>query len=284
MNKFKILFLNIVINRWKGKNKMIYRVDEFVENRINPITACEYDKSWIILILTDSNDYEKMCGSNNECAYTVKISHTKCKDWKMAIGDFISFCESNGKNAILVMSETELNTVKEIYKDHSYNEPLLRDNEPAILIHSTPMQNWERIKCDGMLKSWNRLKKENAIDEEQPIGIRLGDPMDFSDYIMFGEGVTGEIVVNSKQLGIIEMDIDTEYLTGARMYFDAKKMAQDGLLIRDGCHLKVKHILPLNPYLIWTATWKNIGLDSQVSTPKIFSQKCDEQFKNIFKL
>ncbi|MDE5782526.1 MAG: hypothetical protein K2I03_13790 [Lachnospiraceae bacterium] len=68
------------------------------------------------------------------------------------------------------------------------------------------------------------------------------------------------------------MDIDTKYLTGARLYFDSKKMAQDGLLIRDGCHLKVKHILPLNPYLIWTATWKNIGLDSQVSTPKIFSQ------------
>lgn len=195
-------------------------------------------------MLTDSNDYEKMCGSNNECAYTVK----------------------------------------KIYKTHAYNEPFLRDNEPNILIHSTPMQNWEQIKYDGILKSWNRLKKENAVDEEQPIGIRLGDPMDFSDYIMFGEDVTGEIVVNSKQLGIIEMDIDNEYFTGARMYFDAKKMAQDGLLIRDGCHIKVKDILPLNPYLIWTATWENIGLDSQVSTPKIFSQKSDQQFKKIFNM
>lgn len=263
---------------------MIYRIDKFVEGRINPITLREYDTSWIILILTDSNDYEKMCGSNNECAYTVKISQAKCKDWKMAVGDFISFCEANGKNAILVMSEAELNTVKKVYKSHTYNDPFLRDNEPNILIHSTPMQNWEQIKYDGMLKSWNRLKKENAVDEEQPIGLRLGDPMDFSDYIMFGEGVTGEIVVNSKQLGIIEMDIDNEYITGARMYFDAKKMAQDGLLIRDGFHIKVKDILPLNPYLIWTATWDNIGLNSQVSTPKIFSQKSDQQFKNIFNM
>lgn len=263
---------------------MIYRIDKFVENCINPIKMCAYDNSWLILILAESNDYEKMCGSNNGCAYTIKVSRNKCKDWEMAIGDFISFCESNGKNAILVMPEIEFNTAKKKYNGHTYNEPLLRDNEPAVFIHSTLMQNWELIKHDGMLKSWNRLKKENAIVEEQPIGVRLGDPIDFSDYIMFGKGVSGEIVVNSKQLGTIEMDIDKEYLTGARLYFDAKKMAQDGLLIRDGCHIKVKDILPLNSYLIWSATWESVGLESQISTPKIFSQRCDQQFNNIFKL
>jgi hypothetical protein len=263
---------------------MIYRIEKFVDNRINPITKCEYDKTWMILILTDSSDYEKMCGSHNECSYIVKISRINCKNWAMSIGDFISFCESNEKNALLVMSDTELNIVKEIYKGHTYHEQLLRDDEPTILVHSTPMQNWELIKRDGRLKSWNRLKKENAIDEEHPIGIRLGDPTDFSDYIMFGSGVTGEIVVNSKQLGIIEMNIDTKYRTGARLYFDAKKMAQDGLLVRDGCHLKVKDVLPLDPYLIWTATWKNIGLDSPISTPKVFSEKCDCYFMNKFSL
>ena len=35
------------------------------------------------------------------------------------------------------------------------------------------------------------------------------------DYIMFGNGVSGEIVVNSKQSGKIVMDIDAEYKTGA---------------------------------------------------------------------
>ena len=47
---------------------------------------------------------------------------------------------------------------------------------------------------------------------------------------MFGDGVTGEIVVNSKQQGKIVMSTDAEYLTGARLYFDAKRMAHDGLL------------------------------------------------------
>lgn len=133
-----------------------------------------------------------------------------------------------------------------------------------------------------MLKSWNRLKAEKAIGEERPIGFQLGDPEDFSDYIMFGGGITGEIVVNSKQQSRIVMDGDTEYLTGARLYFDARRIAQDGLLLRNGCHLKVKDSLPLFPYLIWVATWENVGLTSQISTPKIFSEQADRNSKRFF--
>ncbi len=262
---------------------MLYRVDKLSENNINPITGHGYDCSWRILMLTESLDYQQMCGSNNGCAYTVKISRYKYKEWKMAVGDFIGFCEANRKNALLVMSEADLNFAKEHYKGHGYNEPVLRNYEPSVLVHSTPMNCWDLIKHDGMLKSWNLLKTEKVYTEEQPIGIQLGDPPDFSDYIMFGGGVTGEIVVNSKQQGKIVMDADAEYLTGARLYFDAKRMAQDGLLVRDGCHLKVKDILRLEPYLIWTATWKNIGLMSQVSTPKNFAQRADRQFQSVLK-
>ena len=124
-------------------------------------------------------------------------------------------------------------------------------------------------------------QNRKTITEEQPIGIQLGDPMDFSDYIMFGDGVTGEIVVNSKQQGKIVMDTDAEYLTGARLYFDARRMAQDGLLVRDGYHLKVKDILYLEPYLIWTATWETIGLASQVFTLRIFAEQADKRFQSI---
>ncbi len=144
------------------------------------------------------------------------------------------------------------------------------------------MFSWEQIKCDGMLKSWNLLKAEKVISEEQPIGIQLGDPEDFSNYIMFGSGVTGEIVVSAKQRGKIVMDVNAEYRTGARLYFDAKRMAQDGLLLRDGCHLKVKDVLPLAPYLIWAATWDTAGLASQLSVPRIFAEQADKQFQAIF--
>lgn len=263
---------------------MVYRVDALIENKINPITGERYDNSWIALMLTDSDEYQFMCGSSNGCTYTVKVSRSKCDDWKMAVGDFISFNEANAKNIILVMTELEYKAVRAYYGDHSYNEPFLRKGEPLVLVHSTPMNSWKQINQAGMLKSWNKLKAECVVEEEYPIGIQLGDPTDFSDYIMFGGGVTGEIVVNSKQQGGIIMDINAEYQTGARLYFDAIRMAQDGLLVRDGCHLKVKDTLQLEPYLIFVATWDNIGLTSQVSTPKVFSEKADEAFRHIYQM
>lgn len=258
---------------------MIYRVNCLQENKINPITDHEYDSSWIILMLTDSDDYQQMCGSKNDCTYTIKISRSRYPDWKMAVGDFISFHETSAKNVILVMTEADIESVKKHYDGHTYNDTLLRENEPVVLVHSTPMSSWEHIKRDGMLKSWNVLKVERIVTEEQPVGMQLGDPPDFSDYIMFGGGVTGEIVVNSRQQGKITMDVNAEYLTGARLYFDAKRMAQDGLLVRDGCHLKVKETLPLSPYLIWVATWDSVGLPSQFSTPKIFAELADTLFQ-----
>lgn len=261
---------------------MVYRIDNFTENSINPITYCEYDTSWIVLILTDSDKYQQFVGSKNGCAYTIKVSRSKCNNWMMVVGDFISFQEANGKNAILVMSEADYVAVQNHYKGHKHNEPFRRENEPSFLVHSTSMNSWEQIKQDGMLKCWSRLKSENAISEASPIGIKLGDPSDISDYIMFGGGITGEIVVNSKQKGEITMGIDSEYLTGARLYFDTEKMARDGVLVRDGSHLKVKDALPLAPYLIWVATWDVIGLESQISTPRIFAEKSDRAFQNLF--
>lgn len=256
---------------------MIYRVDDFIENNINPITNSEYGSSWMILTLPSDIDTPMLVGANNGCAYTIRISKQLHDDWKMAIGDFIGYCDANNLNGILAITADEYNDVQSYYAGHSYNEPTLRDYETPILVHSTSMENWYQIQKDGMLKSWNRLN----ISEKEPIGEQLGDPVHFSDYIMFGGGVSGEIVVNSKQSGKIVMDIDAEYKTGARLYFDAEKIAKDGLLVRDGAHIKVKDCLPLEPYLIWTATWDKVGLESQISTPKIFTKMSDEKFKNI---
>ena len=232
---------------------MVYRLDELTENKINPITKCEYDSSWGILMLTDSKDYEQI--------------NVWRQQWLCLHHKGQSFPVQRLENGS--------------YDGHKYNESFLRENEPSILIHSTPMANWKLIKRDGMLKSWNQLKAEKSVVEEQPIGRKLGDPPDFCDYIMFGGGITGEIVVNSKQQGKIVMDENAEYLTGARLYFDAKRMARDGVLVRDGCHVKVKDTLPLKPYLIWAATWDTIGLPSQTSTPKIFARQADKQFQII---
>ena len=258
---------------------MIYRVDNFIENNINPITKSEYDSSWLVLVLSSDMDTAMIVGANNGCAYTIKISKQLHDDWKMAVGDFIGYCNSNNLNGIIAITEDEYSEVQTYYDGHSYNETILRAYETPLLIHSTSMENWYQIQKDGMLKSWNNL----SISEKEPIGKQLGDPVHFSDYIMFGGGVSGEIVVNSKQSGKIVMDIDAEYKTGARLYFDAENLAKAGLLVRDGAHTKVKDCLPLDPYLIWVATWDKIGLENPISTPRIFAELSDKTFKNISK-
>ncbi len=258
---------------------MIYRVDNLTENNINPITNIPYDDNWAIFMLTDSKDYNMFVGSINGCAYAVKFSRYANEDWHFALCDFIGYNEANNKNIILVLQNNELIEAQKLYTGHSFNDAFLRENEPKYLVHSTTTENYNQIQKDGMLKCFNKLNSGY-----EPIGVKLGDPKEFSDYIMFyNGGTTGEIVVNSKQKGSIVIDINDEYIPGARLYFDAEKIAKDVLLIRDGCHLKVKSELPLIPYLLFTATAESIGLSEQISTPKKFSEIADKRFKEYIK-
>ncbi len=254
---------------------MIYQIDNLIENNINPITNMPYDDSWAIFMLTDSKDYNMFVGRQNGCAYTVKFSRFANENLRFALCDFIGYNESNNKNIILFLKNEELLEAKNSYAGHSYNESFLRTTEPKVLVHSTTLDSYKQIQKDSKLISFNKLNLNC-----EPIGVQLGDPKDFSDYIMFyNGGVTGEIVVNSKQKGSIVMNINDEYVPGARLYFDAEKIANDGLLVRDGCHLKVKSELPLSQYLIFTATAESIGLEKTISTPKEFAEKADNIFK-----
>lgn len=254
---------------------MIYRLDAFSELEAVP---AECSGSRMVLTLTDSEDYRQLCGCRDGGIYTVCVSRRLCGEWKMAVCDFAGFWEDNGKDAVLVLSEEDWASARQAYRGHTYRDPFLREEEPSILVHSTPLENWHAIRREGLLKCWNRLQGERSGWEEQLIGQMLGDPPEFSDYVMLGGGVAGEIVVSSKQKKSIVMDENAEYLTGARLYFDAKKIARAGLLVRDGCHLKVRDALPLEPYLLWAATWETIGLASRVSSPKRFAAEADRQF------
>ena len=262
---------------------MIQRLDTLPQSNINPFTGQKYDDSWRIFKLTNSVAYSVFSEMSTENVHITYLSQFSIPNWQLAVGDFIGYSNANNINGILVMSKSHYEDSINKYIGHSYNEPMLRMDESPVLIHSTTSDNWKKIQKDGMLKSWNRLKQEILEWESQPIGAKLGDPKEYCNYIMFGTGITGEIVVSSKLSGSINMDANTKYHTGARLYFNAKLMARDGLLIRDGEHIKVKDTLPLEPYLIWAATWKNLRLESPISTPKIFAQTADNQFHTLTK-
>lgn len=259
---------------------MLYRVESLNEKETHPIIRENHGESWIIVMLTDATEYEKFCGNANGGVYTVKISR-KCADWPMAIGDFLEFHQE--KNILAVLSERELNIVRKIHKGHSCRDTFLREGEPKVLVHSTSLEAWEEIQRDGRLKCWNRLHREGRLCEETPIGKCLGDPKDFSDYIMFSAGyISGEIVVCSRQSGRIVMDENANYQTGVRLYFDCEKIAKEGRLVRDGIHLKVREELPLEPYLLCALTWKEAGLPQRCATPRIFTSTANRVFRERF--
>lgn len=249
---------------------------------INPITNEKYDSSWIAYCLIDSEKYEVMTGGGVKSIYTLSVSK-KYHSWKMSLMDFIEFQTSLNKNIVLSVSDKDMEEAKSFYNDHHFNDPFLRDYESKVMVHSTTTNCWESIKKDNCLKSWNLLRKEGQQLNKEPIGRQLGDPEDFSDYIMFSNGgISSEIVVLSKQNGKILTDANNFYEPGVRLYFNMKKVAEDGFLIRDGCHLKVKESLPLHPYLIWVADWKNVGLSSKCSTPIEFTNQANRCFNEKY--
>ena len=116
------------------------------------------------------------------------------------------------------------------------------------------MENWYQIQKDGMLKSWNRLN----TSEKEPIGKQLGDPVHFSDYIMFGVGVSGEIVVNSKHSGKIVMDIDAEYKTGTDFILMPRRLQETVYLFVTVHMLKSKTVCLLSHILFGQLLGKNL--------------------------
>jgi len=152
--------------------------------------------------------------------------------------------------------------------------------EVKYLVHSTTPCGYVQIMQDGAIKSWNKVKKEHNTKEEKPIGeLLLGDSTDLRDFVLLGSSFWNEIVVSSKEKGYICMDTDIEYTPGARFYFDTQKLLQDGLLINDGTHYKVKNELPLS-YSLFCASMDNISIDGKI-TPKSFADAADEAFDKV---
>jgi len=260
---------------------MVYFADDEKLKKLREGLEVGNFQDWIQFKLTDSSEYD-MFVSMEDKMYTLKVSKNSLH-WEFSLFDFIGYEESYNKNIILHVSDTDFEQAKQKYGKHHFQDRQIRDYEPEFLIHSTTWESWEKIKKDGALKSWDILKQANADFEDEPIGKQLGDPESYRHYIMLGkpEYVASEIVVLSKQSGYIDMDQDKRYQTGARLYFNANAIAQDGLLIRDGGHLKVKNELPLEKYLMWAGTWESVGLETQIATPLEFTTKANQIFNEL---
>jgi hypothetical protein len=263
--------------------QIIITDNSFNQYTVNPFDNNKpYTHEWILLkLLEKADDFQQMTTGGDGQIFRFIITK-ELHDWKYRINDFIQYESTYDKNIILAMCQNDLDVAKAECVGHQYNDHYLRDYEQRVLVHSTTIDNYERIIRSGELKSWFVSKAEYNEWEDTPIGALLNDPVNYSNYVMFGTGgIYQELIPLSKQRGFIDMNLDGLYTAGARFYFNAEKIANDGLLIRDGVHLKVKDWLNIEKYLIWIATTNKLGIDNQ-TTPRIFAETADQLFIDRF--
>lgn len=230
--------------------------------------------------LTNSTEYNQFCCLENG-VYTLKIS-TNFKYWYYDICDLIDFYSGSNVELVLDIDKSEIDKARALYGNHKFNEKHLREYETKVLVHSTPLENLDSILKDNALKSWNVCKAEKADWEQEPIGALLGDIADFSNYVMLSTPFqNSEIITASKQKRAIDTNPEQQYQPGARFYLNAEKLAADGLLLRDGEHIKVRGSIPFDKYLIWYSTAENLKL-GKISTPKDFFEKSNNEFFELY--
>lgn len=230
-------------------------------------------------VLTDSTEYRQFnCFENS--IYTLKISRNY-DYWYYDLCDLIDFYSETNIEIVLEIDDNDLSLARQLYGSHRYNEQTLREYETAVMVHSTTKENVESILSSMKLKSWNLLSAEKSNWEKKPIGALLGDIEDFSNYVMLsGVSSNNEIITASKANKTINTDINQSYVAGARFYLDAQKLAKDGLLLRDGAHIKVKDCIDLEKYMIWYSTPEVLGIDEH-TTPKEFFELSNERQRGL---
>lgn len=231
----------------------------------------------IRFVLTDSCDYRAFVGMDED-VYTMKVSR-RFPHWEYDVMDCLGYCAAYGIRLTLEVSAAEREQAARLYQGHAYNEPCLRRHEPRVLVHATTPLGYRGIQKSGALLSWNAAKSSGLLAEGEPIGTLLGDPLDFrNDCMLGGFSVSNEIVVCSREHGRLVMDPNARYTPGARLYFDAARIARDGLLIRDGQHLKVRERLPLQPYLLLAVE----PAPETEYTPASFTEYANRRFHDAF--
>lgn len=230
-------------------------------------------------VLTDSTEYRQFnCFENS--IYTLKISRNY-DYWYYDLCDLIDFYSETNIEIVLEIDDNDLSLARQLYGSHRYNEQTLREYETAVMVHSTTKENVESILSSMKLKSWNLLSAEKSNWEKKPIGALLGDIEDFSNYVMLsGVSSNNETITASKANKTINTDINQSYVAGARFYLDAQKLAKDGLLLRDGAHIKVKDCIDLEKYMIWYSTPEILGIDEH-TTPKEFFELSNERQRGL---
>jgi hypothetical protein len=255
----------------------------------NPFTPDgSYGPAWSAFCLRDDCDWR---GSNKRGAnglYALVFPrqwHPKFGTLATVLADFIRYENLNHRQVILsAPADLDIEALAQHALAGIPDKSVIRPVDPRWLVHSTPRSAWEKIQQCGELRSLARLRREGMMIKG--VGFEtFGEPDDYAEYVMLGLPgmMSPEFVVASYNAGVIITEPDTPYEPGARLFFDAHQLILEGLIVRDGLHLKVFDHLPLDPYLV--AAVNPAALDPAgripVWTPRTFCCAALEYFSKI---
>lgn len=201
--------------------------------------------------------------------------------------DFLRYENAQGRTVILSLPEgVDVDCFVAQALSQMPDTDAVRPDDPEVLIHSTTLAAWERIRADGQLKAASGLPQcaRRLLDPLSAVAQYLqNEPPEYDDYIMFGEMATtmSENIVASFQSGNFASDADAVYTPGVRLYFDNHRIIGDNRATRDGLHtMKVHQRLPLSPYLLAAIGVDDLDPRREIKawTPRLFVEKSDTVF------
>jgi hypothetical protein len=256
----------------------------------NPFTPDgSYASGWSSFCILDRDDDQFMIGKMGTGPFSARFGR-QVKQLEIRLIDFLRYENEQGRAVILAFPD-DMDVEQYLKAAHSKvpDPAIVRPDDPVIIVHSTTLEAWEKIRTDGQLKSAAELSRislqpARSLESSSEIGRYVSnEPPEYNDYIMFGEmaSTTPEKIVATYQAGRFVLDDDVVYEPGVRLYFDNQHMIRDGLTTRDGLHItKVHKRLPLSPYLLAAIGVKDVDPLRKVKawTPQSFMERADDFF------
>jgi hypothetical protein len=257
----------------------------FTRNDRNPFTGDgTYGPHWSGFLVLDRHDDYAFMGTGEAGLFVYEF----CRDvdnLSEIVADFLRYEEQYERNVILSFpSDIDVDAFVVHALAATPQPHVVRETDPKYLVHSTSLSAGRKILAEGELKCLARLSAEGSEASAPRLGFHtLGEPPDYAEHICFGsfDSVGPERVTAENAAGRFLADPENQvYEPGIRFYFDCHRIIQADLDVRIVGAIKVRDILPLDPYLVTSITLDDVDPNREVKewTPRSFTVSANELF------
>ena len=136
---YSTIFGYIIMSR--GDSILIFNsIKDFKDN-------CSLE-DYRILYIVEDDEFMVFTGLNEYQEFCIKLNISILNNWEYSVCDFILYNNNNGYESIVIANADILDAALSVMEYCRQSRTSLRFYEPKYLIHSTTLDNWEKIKND----------------------------------------------------------------------------------------------------------------------------------------